>query len=309
MSSVSASLEVSNVGVTYNNGFTAINHVNFSLSGGTICALVGINGGGKSTLFKSIMGLVKLSSGDICVSGMTIRKALKSNLVAYVPQSEDIDWDFPILVKDVVMQGRFGFMNFLRRPSKTDKAKVASAMDRMGISQLAERQIGELSGGQKKRVFLARALAQESKTILLDEPFTGVDFTTESAIMQLFRELRAEGHLILVSTHNLGSIPDYCNEVVFINRTVIAAGSLDVTFTQQNLEATFGGVLKHVGIPGEELHNDADRRAVTIISDHEKPAVFYGTNRNDSTLISEAQHRDESNSGEPNRDQKSQVDQ
>jgi len=284
------SLYANNVSVTYNNGFKAIHDVMFNIHGGTICALVGVNGGGKSTLFKSIMGLVSLSTGDILLSGRSIRYALKNNMVAYVPQSEDIDWNFPILVEDVVMQGRYGFMNFLRRPSITDKEKVAQAMERMGISDLATRQIGELSGGQKKRIFLARALAQESRIVLLDEPFTGVDFTTENAIMDLLQQLRSEGHLILVSTHNLGSIPEFCNEVVFINRTVIASGELDVTFTQSNLEATFGGVLKHVGIVGNTLHDDDDKRAVTIISDHEKPAVFYGTNRDDSAVISEKGH-------------------
>ncbi|CAM3769377.1 putative siderophore transport system ATP-binding protein YusV [Vibrio aerogenes CECT 7868] len=288
------SLEARDVSVIYNNGFRAINDVNFTLKGGTICALVGVNGGGKSTLFKSIMGLVKISGGEIQLSGLPIRHALKQNLVAYVPQSEDIDWDFPILVRDVVMQGRFGFMNFLRRPKVSDKEKVLQAMRRMGIEDLAERQIGELSGGQKKRVFLARALAQESKTILLDEPFTGVDFTTEEAIMDLLRELRDEGHLILVSTHNLGNIPDYCNEVVFINRTIIAAGELSEAFTQNNLEATFGGVLKHVGILGETLHEDDDDRTVTIISDHEEPAVFYGKSSENAKLI-----RRKSRSGRP----------
>ncbi|SHO57356.1 metal ABC transporter ATP-binding protein [Vibrio quintilis] len=288
------SLEAHDVSVIYNNGFRAINDVNFTLQGGTICALVGVNGGGKSTLFKSIMGLVKISGGDIQLSGLPIHHALKQNLVAYVPQSEDIDWDFPILVRDVVMQGRFGFMNFLRRPKAADKEKVQQAMHRMGIEDLAERQIGELSGGQKKRVFLARALAQESKTILLDEPFTGVDFTTEEAIMDLLRELRDEGHLILVSTHNLGNIPDYCNEVVFINRTIIAAGELSEAFTQNNLEATFGGVLKHVGILGETLHEDDDDRTVTILSDHEEPAVFYGKNSESAKLI-----RRKSRSGRP----------
>jgi manganese/iron transport system ATP-binding protein len=279
------SLKASQVSVIYNNGFQAIHDINFTLQGGTICALVGVNGGGKSTLFKSIMGLVKISQGDIELSGLPIHQALKQNLVAYVPQNEDIDWNFPILVRDVMMQGRYGFMNFLRRPSALDRQKVLQAMQRMGIENLADRQIGELSGGQKKRVFLARALAQESKTILLDEPFTGVDFTTEEAIMALLQELREEGHLILVSTLNLGNIPEYCIEVIFINRTIIAAGELSEAFTQNNLEATFGGVLKHVGILGETLHEDKDERTVTILSDHEEPAVFYGKDRNHATLI------------------------
>jgi len=159
----------------------------------------------------------------------------------------------------------------------------------MGIKSLKYRQIGELSGGQKKRVFLARALAQQSKIILLDEPFTGVDFTTEEAIIDLLRELRASGHLILVSTHNIGVVPDYCNEVIFINRKVIAAGDIKSTFTQRNLEETFGGVLKQVGILGQTLHDDDDDRAVTIFSDHEKPVVFYGSHDTNSEVVSSQQ--------------------
>jgi len=287
MSSEQAVIESRQVSVVYNNGFTAIENVNFSLSAGTVCALVGINGGGKSTLFKSIMGLVRLSHGEISILGKPVQVALKQNLVAYVPQSEDIDWDFPILVREVVMQGRYGFMGFLKRASLKDKQIVDKAMERMGIAHLAERQIGELSGGQKKRVFLARALAQQSQIILLDEPFTGVDFTTEDAIMALLQELREAGNLILVSTHNLGSVPDYCDDVILINRTIVASGTVEQAFTQHNLEATFGGVLKQVGISGDTLHTDDDDRTVVILSDHEKPAVFYGKEQQNSQLVKE----------------------
>ncbi len=283
------SIKAKDVSVIYSNGLKAIEDVCFDLSYGTICALVGINGGGKSTLFKSIMGLVKTNSGEIYLSGMPVSQALKQNLVAYVPQTEDIDWNFPILVQDVVMQGRYGYMGFFRRASQHDHKEVTHAMERMGISHLSQRQIGELSGGQKKRVFLARALAQKSRIILLDEPFTGVDFNTENAIMALLTELKSEGHLILVSTHNLGSVPDYCTEVLFINRTIIASGSVAAAFTQHNIEATFGGMLKQVGIPGRQLHKDDDDRHVTILSDHDKPAVFYGKSEKDSEYLSESE--------------------
>lgn len=283
------SIEAKEVSVVYNNSFTAIENVDFSLSAGNICALVGINGGGKSTLFKSIMGQVKLSTGGILLSGMPVHQALKSNLVAYVPQSEDIDWDFPILVKDVVMQGRYGYMGILKRPSQQDKNMVQQAMEKMAIAHLSERQIGELSGGQKKRVFLARALSQQSKIILLDEPFTGVDFTTEASIMDLLQSLRDQGHLILVSTHNLGRVPDYCDEVILINKTVIASGSIASTYTQKNLESTFGGELTQVGISGKTLHKDDDDRTVVILSDHDKPAVFYGKEKQHAQLIKEPQ--------------------
>ncbi|WP_432453009.1 MULTISPECIES: metal ABC transporter ATP-binding protein [unclassified Agarivorans] len=290
--SKAVSIQAQEVSVIYNNGFTAIQDVSFDLSGGTICALVGVNGGGKSTLFKSIMGLVKLTSGKILLSGMSTQQALKSNLVSYVPQSEDIDWDFPILVKDVVMQGRYGYMGWLKRPTKKDHAIVDQAMQRMGIAELATRQIGELSGGQKKRVFLARALSQQSRIMLLDEPFTGVDFNTENAIMDLLKSLKKQGYLILVSTHNLGNVADYCNDVILINRSVVATGTVETTFTQQNLAATFGGVLKQMGISGSDLHKDDDQRTVTIISDHEKPAVFYGSKTEHSQLLTETSRQD-----------------
>ena len=179
------------------------------------------------------------------------------------------------------MMGRYGYMNFLRIPKAIDKQKVQEAMQRVNIEHLAHRQIGELSGGQKKRVFLARALAQQSPIILLDEPFTGVDVKTENAIVDLLQQLREEGHLILVSTHNLGSVPDFCDQVVMINRTVIAAGKTEDTFNQHNLEIVFGGVLRHIKLLGEDLHNDEDKRAVTVLTDDEKAVVFYGETKQD----------------------------
>ena len=193
-----ASIRVDNITVRYNNGHTAIYDMSFQLEGGTICGLVGVNGSGKSTLFKSLMGLVKPQEGEVRLCDLPIQQALKNNLVAYVPQSEEVDWQFPVSVYDVVMMGRYGYMNFLRIPKAVDKQKVQEAMARVNITHLADRQIGELSGGQKKRVFLARALAQQSRIILLDEPFTGVDVQTENAIVDLLQALRAEGHLILV---------------------------------------------------------------------------------------------------------------
>ncbi|PJG86285.1 ATP-binding cassette domain-containing protein [Conservatibacter flavescens] len=276
-----ASIQVEDVTVRYNNGHLAIYDVSFELTGGTTCALVGVNGSGKSTLFKSLMGLVKPQQGKIHLCGYPIQQALKRNLIAYVPQSEEVDWQFPVSVYDVVMMGRYGYMNFLRIPSAIDKQKVLQAMQRVNIEHLAHRQIGELSGGQKKRVFLARALAQQSKVILLDEPFTGVDVQTENAIIELLGQLRLEGHLILVSTHNLGSVPDFCDQVVMINRTIIATGPTETTFNQHNLEKVFGGVLRHIKLLGRDLHDDEDNRSVTVLTDDERPAVFYGQTKND----------------------------
>ena len=285
MSKQAASISVESVTVRYSNGHTAIRDVSFTLQGGTTCALVGVNGSGKSTLFKSLMGQIKPKSGSIRLCGLPVPQALKRNLVAYVPQSEEVDWQFPVSVYDVVMQGRYGYLNFLRLPKAEDKRKVQEAMERVGIAHLAQRQIGELSGGQKKRVFLARALAQQSKIILLDEPFTGVDVKTEDAIVDLLGQLRAQGHLILVSTHNLGMVPDFCDQVVMINRTVLAAGRTGHTFNQHNLELAFGGVLRHFRLSGSDLHDDEDRRVLTVLTDDERPAVFYGQAKNDPPAV------------------------
>ena len=277
-------LAIEAITVTYNNGHTALTDASFQLTGGTICALVGVNGSGKSTLFKSIMGMVKPVTGRVALDDLPIRTALKQNLVAYVPQSEDVDWNFPVLVRDVVMMGRYGKMSFLRIPSAEDQRKVDKALSRVGLTELAGRQIGELSGGQKKRVFLARALAQEGRVLLLDEPFTGVDVQTENAIIELLRALRDEGHLILVSTHNLGSVPEFCDRVVLINRTVLAAGPTATTFTHANLEQAFGGVLRHIRLSGTALHDDPDPRQLTVLADSERPLVYYGEDKTSPPL-------------------------
>ena len=222
------------------------------------------------------MGFVQLSAGTISILGEPAGRALKSNVVAYVPQAEEVDWNFPVLVEDVVMMGRYGHMNMLRMARQRDHEAVAKSLQRVGMEDFAERQIGELSGGQKKRVFLARALAQDARIILLDEPFTGVDVITEEAIIKLMGELRDEGRMMLVATHNLGSVPDFCDRVVLIRETVLAAGPTKQVFTQENLAKTFGGVLRHYVLSGSDLHDDDDSRQVTVITDDERPFVLYG---------------------------------
>ena len=266
-------LVVDAVTVTYPNGHLGLREASFRLAGGTICALVGVNGSGKSTLFKAIMGLVRPASGAVRVGGAAVRTALKRNLVAYVPQAEEVDWSFPVSVWDVVMMGRYGYMNFMRIPRAEDKRIAEESLKRVGMLEFRERQIGELSGGQRKRVFLARALAQQGRVILLDEPFTGVDVNTEMAIIELLRELRTEGKIMLVSTHNLGSVPEYCDQVVLIKRTVLAAGPTVEVFTEENLLRAFGGVLRHFRF-GESTVQKHDGRAVTLLTDDERPLVF-----------------------------------
>jgi manganese/iron transport system ATP-binding protein len=264
------------VTVTYRNGNTALRNASFEIPTGTITALVGVNGAGKSTLFKAIMGFVPAAKGEITVLGMPVKAALRQNIVAYVPQSEEVDWSFPVLVEDVVMMGRYGHMGFLRRAKPADHAAVTSALERVNMSEFRHRQIGELSGGQRKRVFLARAIAQEGQVILLDEPFTGVDVQTEDAIINLLREMRDEGRVMLVSTHNLGSVPEFCDRTVLVKETVIAYGPTETTFTHENLELAFGGVLRHFVLGGSDLHDDDDARSIRVITDDERPFVVYG---------------------------------
>ncbi len=239
-----ASIDVDNVTVKY-HGKVALHQASVKLAPGSINGLVGMNGSGKSTLFKAIMGFVKPQSGRVLINGLPVRQAQKQHQMAYVPQAEEVDWQFPVSVADVVMMGRHGYLNWLRIPQKQDWDRVAASLARVQMEEFRERQIGELSGGQKKRTFLARALAQDSSILLLDEPFTGVDFRTEKAMVDLLLELRHQGYTILISTHDLSSIETFCDQVVLVNKTILAYGSTADVFTEENLTRTFGGVLPH----------------------------------------------------------------
>lgn len=283
-----AGIMAQDVTVTYRNGHTALHDASFEIPRGTITALVGVNGAGKSTLFKAIMGFVPAARGEIKLLGMSVKAALAANLVAYVPQSEEVDWAFPVLVEDVVMMGRYGHMGFLRIAGRKDHAAVDEALGRVGMRDFRKRQIGELSGGQRKRVFLARSLAQDGQVILLDEPFTGVDVKTEEQIVALLRELRDEGRVMLVSTHNLGSVPEFCDRTVLVKGTVLAYGPTETAFTHDNLEIAFGGVLRHFTLGGGDLHHDGDTREVRVITDDERPFVQYGERRSPSPAVDAA---------------------
>ncbi len=266
-------IEVTDVTVAYANGNVALQNATFTLGAGTICALVGVNGSGKSTLFKAIMGFLRPAKGEVRIAGRSVEDSRKQKLVAYVPQAEEVDWTFPVSVWDVVMMGRYGHMNFLRIPRAEDKRVAEECLERVGMSGLKDRQIGELSGGQRKRVFLARALAQKGSIMLLDEPFTGVDVQTETAIIELLRALREEGHIILVSTHNLGSVPEFCDQVVLVNRTVLAFGPTEIVFTEDNLTRAFGGVLRQFHFAQSTIQ-EHDGRTVKLLTDDERPLVF-----------------------------------
>lgn len=236
-----ASIEVRDVSVIYKTGTIGLSDVSLTLADPTICGLIGMNGAGKSTLFKTIMGFLEPARGSVTICGRPVAWAQKANLIAYVPQTEEVDWTFPVSVHDVVMMGRQGRMGFLRIPSRSDKEIVAESLARVGMDAVADRQIGELSGGQRKRAFLARALAQRGRILLLDEPFTGVDIKTEHAIVDILHELKKSGHIILVSTHNLASVPSFCDQVMMINQTLVAFGPAASVYTALNLGRAFGG--------------------------------------------------------------------
>ncbi len=236
------SVELENVTVTYHEK-VALHGVNLSLKSGSIVGLVGMNGSGKSTLFKTIMGFIRPKIGRVQIEGLPIPVAQKRGLVAYLPQTEQVDWQFPVSVYDVVMMGRYGYMNVLRLPRPVDRRMVQESLQRVEMWALRNRPIGELSGGQKKRAFLARALAQQAKILLLDEPFNGVDVKTERAIIQLLMELRNLGQTILVSSHDLAGISTFCDHVILIHQTILAYGATAEVFTPENLTRTFGGIL------------------------------------------------------------------
>lgn len=240
-------ISLQNLTVAYHHKI-ALHRASLELPSGTICGLVGMNGAGKSTLFKAIMGFVKPDEGQVLINGLPVKSAQKRSQIAYVPQSEAVDWNFPVSVEEVVMMGRYGYMNWLRSPKASDRAIVQESLARVELSDLADRQIGELSGGQKKRAFFARALAQQSPLLLLDEPFAGVDIKTEKLMIDLLMELRESGHTILISTHDLSSITTFCDQVVLINRSILAYGETSEVFTEENLSRTFGTPMKYPSI-------------------------------------------------------------
>lgn len=236
---MTAAIDVNAVTVHYGE-VLALDGATLKLEQGRICGLVGMNGSGKSTLFKAIMGLVRPDAGTVTINGETPAKARRSGVVSYVPQSEDVDWEFPLSVQDVVMMGRYGHMGLSRRPRKADRLVVAEALERVELGEYAQRQIGQLSGGQKKRTFVARGIAQGATTLLLDEPFAGVDKRSEATIAALLRDLAQEGATILVSTHDLHALPDLADEAVLLMRRVLMHGTPREVLAPENLALAFG---------------------------------------------------------------------
>jgi ABC-type Mn2+/Zn2+ transport system ATPase subunit len=208
--------------------------------------VIGMNGAGKSTLFKAIMGLVTPETGKITICGDDPKTAQKHGHVAYVPQSELVDWDFPVSVYEVVMMGRLGTQNIFKSATVVDHEAVQNGLERVNMTAFKDRQIGELSGGQKKRVFVARALAQGADILLLDEPFAGLDATTEKSLIALLISLRQSGKTIILATHDLLSLPDTCDHVALVKSTIIGFGPTKQVFVRELVEKTFDGTLNHV---------------------------------------------------------------
>ncbi len=213
--------------------------VDLEVPEGTLMAIVGPNGAGKSTLIRTILGLVEPAAGRVLIFGRPY--AEQRHRVAYVPQRGSVDWDFPTNALDVVMMGRYGALGWFRRPGRREREQAMDALTKVGMQSFAERQISQLSGGQQQRVFLARALVQDAQIYLMDEPFQGVDATTERAIVDVLSALRNAGRTVVVVHHDLETVPEYFERVLLLNVRAIACGPVREVFTPENLRKTYGG--------------------------------------------------------------------
>ena len=234
-------LHVEDLSAAYRKN-TVLNHVSFSIEQGSLTSIVGPNGAGKSTLIKTVLGLHPRLAGSISFFGSTLNQV--KTRVGYVPQRGSVDWDFPTNALDAVLMGMYGQIGWLRWPNKSHRQKALEALEQVGMATYAKRQISELSGGQQQRVFLARALIQEADLYFMDEPLAGVDASTERAIMEILRQLKINGKTVLVVHHDLQTVKDYFEHVLFLNRTVVAHGKTDSIFTGRNIEKTYGGTIR-----------------------------------------------------------------
>ena len=234
-----AGIEVDDLVVRYGD-VVALDGVSITVTPGQVTGLVGMNGAGKSTLFKALMGMVRPARGSIRLDGMDPAQARRRGLLGYVPQNEAVDWTFPVSVRDVVMMGRYGQQGLARRARPSDHAAVRQALDRVELTAYANRQIGQLSGGQRKRTFVARGLAQGAATLLLDEPFAGVDKRSEATIVELLRSLAGEGRTILVSSHDLHALPQLADDAILLLHRVVFHGPVQAALQPQQLARAFG---------------------------------------------------------------------
>lgn len=237
-------IEVTDLTVAYRDQ-PVLWDVDLEVPEGLLMAIVGPNGAGKTTLIKAILGLVPPAAGQVLIYGQPV--ADQRQLVGYVPQRGSVDWDFPTSVLDVVMMGRYGSLGWIKRPGSRELEAAMEALDKVGMLDLADRQISQLSGGQQQRVFLARALVQDARVYFMDEPFQGVDATTERAIVTLLQELRAAGKTVIVVHHDLQTVPEYFDWVTLLNVRRIASGPVDQVFTEENLRQAYGGRVAFLG--------------------------------------------------------------
>jgi manganese/zinc/iron transport system ATP- binding protein len=215
--------------------------LDLAVPAGVLMAIVGPNGAGKTTLIKAMLGLVRPAAGQVLIHGRPY--AAQRRLVAYVPQRGTVDWDFPTSVLDVVMMGRYGSLGWIRRPGRREREAALEALRKVGMEELAGRQISQLSGGQQQRAFLARALVQDAEVYLMDEPFQGVDATTERAVVEVLRSLRTARKTVVAVHHDLQTVPEYFDWVTLLNVRRIASGPVDEVFTEENLRRTYGAPL------------------------------------------------------------------
>jgi len=238
MIDTNAAIDVTDLTVAYRDK-PVLWDVDFRVPAGKLLAIVGPNGAGKTTLIKSILGLIKPAAGRVLIYGKPYRQ--QRHLVGYVPQRGSVDWDFPTNALDVVMMGRYGALGWIRHPGRRERELALAALDKVRMGDFADRQISRLSGGQQQRVFLARALVQDAAIYFMDEPFQGVDATTERAIVVLLRELREQGKTVVVVHHDLSTVPDYFDWVTLLNVRRVAHGPVDEVFNEHNLGLTYGG--------------------------------------------------------------------
>lgn len=238
MSDQPAVLEIHDLTVAYQED-PVLWDIDLTVPSGVLMAVVGPNGAGKTTLIKAVMNLVKPAAGQVRIFGEAYDNV--HSRVGYVPQRGTVDWDFPTSVLDVVMMGMYGRLGWIRRPGKKERLEAMEALKKVDMASFAKRQISELSGGQQQRVFLARALVQEADLYLMDEPFQGVDATTERAIIALLRQLRAKGKTLLVVHHDLQTVPEYFDHVMLLNVRRISSGPVPEVFTEKYLRLTYGG--------------------------------------------------------------------
>ncbi len=231
-------LDVEGVTVSYHGG-VALWNASFRVSPASLMAVVGPNGAGKTTLLKAVQNLVPKDAGRVSVFGRPYEEMRKS--VAYVPQRQNVDWNFPANVSDVVQMGTYQSLGWIRRPGAREKRKTFEALEKTGMERLADRQIGELSGGQQQRVFIARALVQDAPLYLMDEPFQGVDKTTEEAVAGILRDMRDEGKTVVAVHHNLETVPDYFDSATLLNGGVVASGEVAEVFTPENIRSAYRG--------------------------------------------------------------------